>query len=179
MNKMNKYFSAWALVYRPTRSSMYRRAVEELMPTCSNMHRRMATVFCWYRHKLCHDVQLPRTRRPIVTIVHYCTVFTAEAAPVGLWRLSIGLLMGSLLNQNCIHICVDNIFRDFFARFPATRLMLAATVLVKVVWPEDPLGLSLAKLRWHACENKLSSLARSLLRLHLIFKCTSNDDQAA
>jgi len=96
------YFSVW---YRPTRSSMHRRAVEELMSTCTKMHRRMATVFCRDGHKLCYDVRLPRTRWPS----DYSSLFTADATPVGLWRLCIGLLMGSLLNQDCFHIFVDNI----------------------------------------------------------------------
>jgi len=83
-------------------------------------------------------------------------------------RLSIGL-MGSLLNQDCFHNCVDNISSLFSSLFPATSLMSAATVLVKAAWLEDPLeGLSLAKLKCHACANKLSSLARRLLRLYLL-----------
>jgi len=51
--------------------------------------------------------------------------------------------MGSLLNQDCIHICVDNIFHfvTFLSRFPATTLVSAATVLVKAAWREDPLEL--------------------------------------
>jgi len=77
-----------------------------------------------------------------VTTVYYSTVFTAEAGPVGLWRLIKGLLMGSLLNQDCIHICVDNISWLFSSRFPATSLMSAATVLVQAALPEDPLWRS-------------------------------------
>jgi len=51
--------------------------------------------------------------------------------------------MGSPLNQDCTHICVDNISWLFSSRFPATSLMSAATVLVIDAWSEDPLQRAL------------------------------------
>jgi len=67
-------------------------------------------------------------------------------------RLNIGLLMGSLLNQDYIYIFVWTIyFVTFSSRFPATSLMSAATVLVKAAWPEDPLERALFDKAEVAC----------------------------
>jgi len=55
---------------------------------------------------------------------YYCRGYCCR--PTTTWYRSMGTEPGY-----CIHICVDNIFRDFSSRF------LAATVLVKAEWLAD------------------------------------------